>query len=171
MTKTQACEDVYDEKNRPERQIKTYLLAKARNEAKKLGYLWQFVWDKNGIQFFMKGVGVENWEKHSKNLLNECRDHDMFTQYPLVEGRVGKMTVTEVHQRLQRMKQKNAVGADGIQIESFPVLADFGIHFLVEMLNSCSTNEAIPNKQTQSTITSIYKKEGDNVDCSNLWRI
>ena len=109
--------------------------------------------DKKGFPLFRKDQVVKRWE-----FFNECRDHDDLTQYPLVEGPVGKITVTGVHQQLKLIKQNEAVGTDGIPIESLRPLDDFGIDILVDMLISFLTSEVIPDEWRQSTITPIYKK-------------
>ena len=76
-----------------------------------------------------------------------------------------KKRLTEVHQQLKRMEQNKAVGPDGITIESFLALGDFGIVILDDMLNSCLNSAIIPVEWRQSTVTPIYKNKGD-MDCS-----
>ena len=88
-------------------------------QAKQMGHGYKlfYIGDSN----HRNGVVVKRWKNFEK-LLDECRHHDEFTQYSPVEGPVGKMTVTEVHQQLKRIKRISQSDRMAYQSNPFQLL-------------------------------------------------
>ncbi|GLS47117.1 hypothetical protein GCM10007884_51210 [Methylobacterium brachythecii] len=110
------------------------------------------------------------WENYFKKLLNETnidleklelqtshRDNIFFRR--IKEG--------EVKNALKKMKSGKALGPDGVPLDVWRCLGDFGIAWLTKFFNKILSSRKMPDGWRKSILVPIFKNKGDAQDCNN----
>ena len=80
---------------------------------------------------------------------------------------IGASTKNEVREALKMMERNKAVGPDGIPIEIWKCLGDWGIDWLTRLFNRILLTKKMPDEWRKSSLVPIYKNKGDIQDCTN----
>ena len=100
-------------------------------------------------------------------MLNKAGQHIDGSDEPLTEGPLHKATCEEVERQLNKMKNDRSCGPDGIPSEALKHLGDWCVCQLTNIFNAIMQSGKMPDEWRESTITPIYKDNGDHTNCSN----
>uniref|UniRef100_A0A7I4XUI9 Reverse transcriptase domain-containing protein n=1 Tax=Haemonchus contortus TaxID=6289 RepID=A0A7I4XUI9_HAECO len=64
-----------------------------------------------------------------------------------------------------------ATGPDGVPIEAWKALGEYGVKWLTRFLNTVTAEGRIPDARRRSTIVPIFKQTGHAIECSNYREI
>ena len=167
IAKDQAWNELFGEMETPEGEKKLFKLAKKRDKASKDLTQIKQMKDDQGVVLTEKDHIVERWKTYFEKLLNEENPRSLFGDGQQNHGVVREVTRSEVERALKKMKNAKATGPDGIPVEAWKSLGEFGAEQLTVLMRKIWTEEEIPSEWRKSVITPIYKEKGDIQDCGN----
>ena len=142
-----------------------YRLAKSRDQATKDNYQGYFVKAQDDTLLM-------NTEYY-RDLLNKARQHIDGRDEPLTEGPLHEVTCEQAERQLNKMKNGKSCGPGVIPTEALKHLGDWGVRQLTKIFNAIMQRGKMPDewRERESTITPIYKDNGDHMNCSNYREI
>ena len=112
----------------------------------------KIVWE----EYFDKLLNEEfDWDKSS---LDECNTNDIMCQL---------VTEDEVQEAMNKMKQKKAAGPTGLTFDLIRYAGIGGRKWVVDVCNAVIRDGRIPEDWSKSWLTTVYKGQGDVMDCGS----
>ncbi|PZC74908.1 hypothetical protein B5X24_HaOG207038 [Helicoverpa armigera] len=109
----------------------------------------------------------ERWRSYFHELLNKQHREVQPPDLPPNQGLVPPITPDEVQLALRRMKNRKAVGADGVPIEVWKAMGPRGVGILTNLFNRVWDTGRIPNQWRRRVITPVFKGKGSVQECGN----
>lgn len=165
--KARAMNEVYNELETPEGEMKIYKIAKARNKATKDFTHIRQIKDGNG-EILTEDENIRNrWKCYFEKLLNEENPRVVVGDGVPSQGVVPEISKDEIQYALRKMKNDKSTGPDNIPVEVWKSLGDVGINMLWDLMNKIFKEEKMPDEWRDSILVPIYKEKGDIQDCAN----
>ena len=167
--KTEALNELYNEiEDTRANPSLVYKIAKARNRSKQDVKTVKSVRSLEGLILTNPSAITNRWREHYDNLLNEEFPRaNISNPTPANTREIGDFTDDEVRAALRKMKQKKALGPDGIPIEAWKALGPTGVRWLRIFFNQVMRHCMMPSSWRVSTLVSVYKNKGDPLDCGS----
>ncbi|XGW19497.1 hypothetical protein V3C99_003389 [Haemonchus contortus] len=144
-----------------------FRLAKARHRATRDIGVVKSVRNSEGAILRKPGEVRRRWEEYFDGLLNEEFARQNSSQLEATAGPINLWTENEVRRAMGKMKVGKATGPDGVPIEAWKALGEYGVKWLTRFLNTVTAEGRIPDAWRKSTIVPIFKQKGDAMECSN----
>ena len=110
---------------------------------------------------------IKRWKDYFEGLLNEEFPREEIDRVEWNLGMVDLIREEEVWSAVRKMKNKKAVGPDGVPVEVWKVLGSLGIQWLTKFFNKILVEGKIPEAWRKSCVVPIFKGKGDVQDCGN----
>ena len=159
---------LYESLGTKEGEKEIYKLAKIREKrSRDFQYVWCIKGEDKEVLTRHEDV-KKRWKEYFEKLLNEEFPREEETERVAWNlGMVDLIREEEVWSAVRKMKKKKAVGPDGVPVEVWQVLGDFGVRWLTGFLNKVLVDERIPELWRKSILVPIFKGKGDVQVCGN----
>jgi exonuclease III len=145
---------------------KIYKLAKTRmRRAQDIDRL-VFVKDQQEKVLTEDGDIKNRWQQYFDGLLNTKNNKEELENAEKTEGPIREVTLEEVKRQLDKMANNKATGPDELPIEVIKLMKETGLEWITSMLAEVQ-KRGIPEVWKHSTITPLYKRKGDPLNCNN----
>ncbi|WKY12572.1 hypothetical protein Q1695_003843 [Nippostrongylus brasiliensis] len=158
---------LYEKLEEPQAEKFAFRLAKARHRASLDVRVVKTMKNDEGCSLRRPADVKSRWEEYFKGLLNEEFPREHLSEAAPVEGPVQLWSEEEVQTVIRKMKVGKAVGPDGVPVEAWKALGEYGIGWLTRFLNKVTAEGKMPESWRDSIIVPIFKQKGDATECSN----
>jgi hypothetical protein len=115
----------------------------------------------------INNIKTEQWTKHYKELwYNPEQPTYIKTEIERRKGEVDPITIEELEEALNKLKNRKAPGPDNLNVELFKYGALYLKQRQLTLLNMCWQDIEIPKPWLKALVISIYKKR-DGSNCEN----
>nr|CDJ97133.1 endonuclease-reverse transcriptase HmRTE-e01 [Haemonchus contortus] len=122
-----------------------FRLAKARHRATRDIGVVKSVRNSEGAILRKPGEVRRRWEEYFDGLLNEEFARQNSSQLEATAGPINLWTENEVRRAMGKIKVGKASGPDGVPIEAWKALGEYGVKWLTRFLNTVTAEGRIPD--------------------------
>ena len=160
-------DELYERLGTKEGEKEVYRLAKEREkQSRDFRNVWCIKDEDRRVLTKEKKV-IKRWKDYFEGLLNEEFPREAIDRVEWNLGMVDLIREEEVWSAVRKMKNKKAVGPDGVPVEVWKVLGSLGIQWLTKFFNKILVEGKIPEAWRKSCVVPIFKGKGDVQDCGN----
>ncbi|VDL74001.1 unnamed protein product [Nippostrongylus brasiliensis] len=149
---------LYEKLEEPQAEKFAFRLAKAQHRASLDARVVKTVKNASGCMLRTPADVKSRWEEYFKGFLNEEFPREHIPEAAPVEGPVQLWSEEEVQTSIRKMKVGKAVGPDGVPVEAWKALREYGVGWLTRFLNKVTAEGKMPESWRNSIIVPIFKQ-------------